>query len=69
MIYWYLLGKPGLLWINQRCVHSKEVQENAKIHKLRHTDANEYEIYCWSMSRNHFVKDIIANVEERSNNN
>ena len=34
-------------------------------HKFRHPDANKYEPHCWSMSGNHYVKNIIDKIKER----
>ena len=44
-----------------------DVYLGTKIHKFRHPDADEDEPHCWSMSGNHDVKNIIANIEEGLN--
>ena len=35
-----------------------------KIHKFKDKDADNDQ-YCWSMSGDHYVKNIVANVEEK----
>ena len=48
----------------KKCFGSTDMYLGTKIHKFKDKDADDNQ-YCWSMSGDHYVKNIVANLEEK----
>ena len=51
--------------VTKKCYGPPEMYLGTKIHKWRDKDADPDDPYCWSMSGDHYVKNIVNNVEEQ----
>ena len=47
-----------------KCFGPPDMYLGKKIHKFKDKDADNYQ-YCWSVSGDHYVKNIAANVEDK----